>query len=40
MLDAWQPHLVIIDLDIGGELEVRGMKRTDEGNLTRIPFWP
>jgi DNA-binding response OmpR family regulator len=37
VLNAWQPHLAIIDMDIGGELLVRGMERSSEGSRTKIP---
>jgi CheY-like chemotaxis protein len=33
----WQPHLAIIDMDIGGTRLVNGMTRSDEGSQTRIP---
>ena len=37
VLEAWQPHLAILDMDIGGDLLVGGMTRSDEGSQTRIP---
>jgi DNA-binding response OmpR family regulator len=37
MLATWQPHLAIIDMDIGGGLLVRGMERSGEGSRTRVP---
>ena len=36
VLQAWQPHLAVVDMDIGGELLVRGMERSGEGSRTRI----
>jgi DNA-binding response OmpR family regulator len=36
LLDAWQPHLAIIDMDMGGRL-VDGMTRSDEGSQTHVP---
>ena len=37
MLEAWQPHLAVIDMDIGSDLLVGAMARSDDGSLTRIP---
>jgi DNA-binding response OmpR family regulator len=37
LLNTWQPHLAIIDMDIGGELFVQGMARTVEGGGTKTP---
>ena len=37
VLAEWQPHLAILDMDIGGDLLVRRMTRSDEGSQTRIP---
>jgi two-component system alkaline phosphatase synthesis response regulator PhoP len=37
VLAEWQPHLAILDMDIGGSLLVDGMTRSEEGSQTRIP---
>jgi DNA-binding response OmpR family regulator len=37
VLAAWQPHLAVINMDIGGDLLVGGMARSDEGSQTRVP---
>lgn len=37
LLDEWDPHPAIIDMDLGGELLVRVMERSDKGSWTRIP---
>jgi DNA-binding response OmpR family regulator len=37
VLGAWQPHLAVIDLDIGGDLLMRRMTPVGVGGATRVP---
>ena len=37
VLGAWQPHLAVIDLDIGGDLLMRRMAPVGVGGATRVP---
>ncbi|HZO29573.1 MAG TPA: response regulator transcription factor, partial [Chloroflexota bacterium] len=37
-LDAWRPHLAVIDMDISGDRLVARLGRSGEHGLTRIPI--
>ena len=36
-LEAWQPHLAVIDFDIGGDVLMRRMAPVGTGGATRVP---
>jgi DNA-binding response OmpR family regulator len=36
-LEAWQPHLAILDMELGGDKLLPRMARSDEGSQPRIP---
>lgn len=37
VLDAWQPHLAVVDMDIGGERFVQRLEGSDSAGGSRIP---
>ena len=37
VLEAWQPHLAVIDFDIGGDVLMRRMAPVGVGGATRVP---
>ena len=38
VLEAWQPHLAIVDMDIGGDALMRRMAPSGVGGATRAPI--
>ncbi len=37
VVDRWEPHLAVVDMDIGGDRLVQHLDRTDESGGMRIP---
>ena len=37
VLEEWQPHLAVIDMDIGGDVLMRRMAPSGVGGATRAP---